>query len=163
MTMTAAIGATSGPVASVVDSFLSRYGGAIGVGATGRVGAFAKSQASPQSNAPQSNVGQSNVGQGNVGGVKGGQGGAPRVSGPGTGSAGGPYLTPVFKFDTDAGQVVMTTRDPSTGTVLLQVPSAAAVRHYEDAIRRAEEDINAAGTTATGTAIIVKALFSAVI
>lgn len=50
----------------------------------------------------------------------------------------GRFISPVMEYDRDAHEVVVRHRDPANGKVVLQIPSEAALRQYEEAVRRAD-------------------------
>jgi len=67
-----------------------------------------------------------------------------RLAGNGESDAGRPslsyarFVSPVLEYDSDAREVVVRHRNPADGKVVLQIPSEAALRQYEEAVRRAD-------------------------
>jgi len=69
---------------------------------------------------------------------------APRSAGNGETDAGrtgliyARFVSPVIEYDCEAREVVVRHRNPADGKVVLQIPSEAALRQYEEAVRRAD-------------------------
>jgi len=55
----------------------------------------------------------------------------------------GAVINPTFRYDAQAQRMVMLMRDEKSGTVIVQVPSEVALRQYEQAVKRAQEDVAA--------------------
>ena len=45
-----------------------------------------------------------------------------------------PYNTPILKFDASAGLQILINRDPNTGAVTSQIPTAVAIQRYQQGL-----------------------------
>lgn len=62
---------------------------------------------------------------------------APKDQGPATlplQVASASYNTPILKFDASAGLQILINRDPNTGTVTSQIPTAVAIQRYQQGL-----------------------------
>ena len=48
--------------------------------------------------------------------------------------ASAPYNTPILKFDASAGLQILINRDPNTGAVSSQIPTAVAIQRYQEGL-----------------------------
>ena len=62
----------------------------------------------------------------------------------------GAVINPTFRYDAQAQRMVMLMRDEKSGTVIVQVPSEVALRQYEQAVKRAQEDVAATQNVQAG-------------
>jgi len=64
----------------------------------------------------------------------------------------GAVINPTFRYDSQAQRMVMLMRDEKSGAVIVQVPSEVALRQYEQAVKRAQEDVAATQKATAGQA-----------
>lgn len=70
-------------------------------------------------------------------------------------------VNPTFRYDDQTQRMVMLMRDQKSGTVLAQIPTEAALRQYEQALKRAREEVANQSTATDRTPAAISSLEAA--